>query len=295
MYGMPVYNTMPMGPPMVPLQMGMAPGRPPMLPFQMGMAQGPLIAPDLLMNAFYACPSSGDEPVTPEPEPEKEQPTPEPKKRGIVKKQTPTYTCAACRDDQCDTAEVEQKDNGLQLLRMSLHRPDVAVPWGLELTAEDPTSLTVTQLQGPAPTRTWKIRRALGAVVANSLEIKVGDVLVGVANESGEWNRAKAGMVEALKGKVAVKCEFARSTEFVATLHKESAEEPLKIDVEQTADGQLIIRHVRSVQSAVTRYNEEFFQQPLLPGDKIIAVNGRTDTMVADMQADKVLKLSVRR
>lgn len=175
-------------------------------------------------------------------------------------------------------------DAAVQRIETRFTRSTPQTPWGVDLTSDSEHSLSIVRIapEGALATSNQKSRDP----------VKPGDVLVAIGGA-----KAKMEMVAKLKTEVDVSVEVVRCSEFDAVLTKKSASEPLSMDVNDAGSKQLLIQKIAPVGSAVTRYNEKQYEKPVIEGDHIIAVNGKTTVaeMVKEMQSNLTITCRVKR
>lgn len=166
----------------------------------------------------------------------------------------------------------------------ALTRATPQTPWGVDLTSDSDHSLTIVRI---APDG------AFGMYNQKKLNpLKSGDVIVAVNGA-----KTKADMVGKLKSEINVQAQIVRYGLFEAVLKKNATAEPLSMDVNDAGPNVLLIQKISPVSSAITRYNEQNFEKPIIEGDQLIAVNGKETVgdMVKEMQAGTTLTCKVKR
>merc|ERR1719235_1878766 len=108
--------------------------------------------------------------------------------------------------------------------------------------------------------------------------------------------RTKSEMFEKLKTETGLTAEVVRYSNFTARLVKVNKAEPLAMDI-HTEKGVMIVSSISPVNSAITRWNGENFEKPIVESDRIMSVNGKTaeQDIVAEMRDALVLEVSVKR
>jgi hypothetical protein len=156
----------------------------------------------------------------------------------------------------------------------------VSQPWGIDLTSDSANSLTVTKVEE-------------GGLMESLGWLQKGDVILSLDGDS-----TKVGMVNKMKSGTSLAARVVRYTTFDAALER-PAGEPLMVEL-RNEDGYLQIDSITSEPtgtSAIVRYNEAYFARPLVDGDYIMAVNGKTgsEEMTKELAAGTRLVLSVQR
>jgi hypothetical protein len=103
-------------------------------------------------------------------------------------------------------------------------------------------------------------------------------------------------MVEKLKTETGLTAEVVRYPSFTARLVKIDKSEPLAMDM-HAEKGIMIVSSISPVNSAITRWNGENFEKPIVESDRILAVNGKTteSEIVSELRDALVLEVKVKR
>ena len=108
--------------------------------------------------------------------------------------------------------------------------------------------------------------------------------------------RTKTEMVQKLKTETGLTAEVVRFSNFTARLVKIDQAEPLAIYM-HTEKGVMVVSSISPVNSAITRWNRENFEKPLVESDRILSVNGKTTEqgIVKEMRDSITLEVIVKR
>jgi hypothetical protein len=121
--------------------------------------------------------------------------------------------------------------------------------------------------------------------------LRAGCVIIALGSV---WTKTE--MVEKLKSETGLTAEVVRYSSFTARLVKIDKSEPLAMDM-HTEKGEMIVSSISPVNSAITRWNGENFEKPIVESDRIMSVNGKTteQDIVAEMRDSLVLEVLVKR
>jgi hypothetical protein len=178
---------------------------------------------------------------------------------------------------------VEKASDGSERFAYTLSRPDQNAQWGVNLTSDSEKSLTIVGITPDG---------ALGQCNAKAPKPrKAGDVIVSI-----EKATSKPDMVSKLKTEKSLQAEVVRYSAFDATITKSSPQEHLNMDVTES-NGKLLIQKITPKANAVTRHNMENYTKPLIEGDYIVAVNGKSTAtdMVSAIRSGTTFTLSIQR
>jgi len=177
----------------------------------------------------------------------------------------------------------EKASDGSEKFTYTLTRPDPTAQWGVNLTSDSEKSLTIVGITPDG---------SLGQCNAKApIPLKSGDVIVSIDKAT-----AKPDMVSKLKTEKSLTAEIVRYSAFEATITKSSPQEHLNMDVTES-NGKLLIQKITPKANAVTRHNLENYTKPLIEGDYIVAVNGKTTAteMVSFIRGASTFTLSIQR
>merc|ERR1711924_534465 len=104
----------------------------------------------------------------------------------------------------------------------------------------------------------------------------------------GDGAGVKAGMLRKLEVATRVDLELVRHREFEAKLEPTGPGDALCIGCRKHGSDKLEVTEIDAVDSPVTRWNRDYSDMPLVVGDLIAAVNGRSrvDEMVSQLGAE---------
>ena len=174
--------------------------------------------------------------------------------------------------------------------QFALTRPSTSTAWGVDLSADSENALSIVSVMADG---------ALAKANQESAQrnespqhtLRPGSVITALGSV-----RTKTEMVQKLKTETGLTAEVVRFSNFTARLVKIDQAEPLAIYM-RTEKGVMVVSSISPVNSAITRWNRENFEKPLVESDRILSVNGKTTEqgIVKEMRDSITLEVIVKR
>jgi hypothetical protein len=212
------------------------------------------------------------------------------------------FLCTCCGNTKATDGEIavdvldskpalsKQDDSEAPMrFQFALTRPSTSTAWGVDLSADSENALSIVSVMADGALA--KANQESAQRNAPEHTLRPGSVITALGSV-----RTKTEMVQKLKTETGLTAEVVRFSNFTARLVKIDKAEPLAMDM-HTEKGVMVVSSISPVNSAITRWNGENFEKPLVESDRILSVNGKTTEqgIVKEMRDSITLEVIVKR